>query len=454
MRMSTEIRRIAERARRDPETQFTSLAHLITVEALREAWRGLKKKPSAGIDGITAREYERDLEERLENLHGRLVTMKYRAQPARRAYVLKEGGKRRPIGVLVVDDKVVQSATRHILEAIYEQDFYDFSYGYRPERSPHQALEELNNAIFRGRISYVLHVDISAFFDSMDHKVLMELLRRRIKDRSILRLIAKWLHAGVMEEGVRTYSETGSPQGAVISPLLANVYLHYVLDEWVENVVRPRMRGEMKVVRFCDDAVLCLQYRDDAERLLGALNKRLAKYKLQLNAEKTRLIEFGRYAEGQAKKQGRKPETFDFLGFTHICGKSREGKFMVKRKTAAKRLRRSMLRVTEWCRKHRHLPLKEQYRQISSKLRGHFNYFGLIGNIRSLKAMEWHTVRTWRKWLDRRSQRGRMPWERFEQVLAVYPLPQAKVLRKKVPNLFSLVSCSEEPDGGNPHVRI
>ena len=454
MRMTPGIRRIAEKARRDPETQFTSLAHLITVEALREAWRGLKKKPSAGIDGITAREYEQDLEKRLKNLHERLVTMKYRAQPARRAYVPKEGGKKRPIGVLVVDDKIVQSATRHILEAIYEQDFYDFSYGYRPERSPHQALEELNNAIFRGKINYVLDVDISAFFDSMDHKVLMELLRKRIKDRSILRLIAKWLHAGVMEEGVRKHPKTGTPQGAVISPLLANVYLHYVLDEWIEKTVRPRMRGEMKVVRFCDDTVFCLQYRDDAERLLRALNKRLAKYKLQLNAEKTRLIEFGRYAEGQAKKRGRKPETFDFLGFTHICGKSREGKFIVKRKTAAKRLRRSMLRVTEWCRKHRHLPLQEQYRQISSKLRGHFNYFGLIGNMRRLKAMEWHTVRTWRKWLNRRSQRGRMPWKRCEQILAAYPLPQPKILRAKVPNSFSMVSCSEEPDGGNLHVRI
>ncbi len=454
MRMTPEIRRIAERARRDPETQFTSLAHLITVEALREAWRGLKKKPGAGIDGITAREYEQNLEERLKNLHERLVTMKYRAQPAKRAYVPKEGGKRRPIGVLVVDDKVAQSATRHILEAIYEQDFYNFSYGYRPERSPHQALEELNNAIFRGRINYVLDVDISAFFDSMDHKVLMELLRKRIKDRSILRLIAKWLHAGVMEDGVRKHPKTGTPQGAVISSVLANVYLHYVLDEWIEKTVRPRMRGEMKVVRFCDDTVFCLQYRDDAERLLRALSKRLAKYKLQLNAEKTRLIEFGRYAEGQAKKRGHKPETFDFLGFTHICGKSREGKFIVKRKTAAKRLRRSMLRVTEWCRKHRHLPLKEQHRQISSKLRGHFNYFGLIGNMRCLKAMEWHTVRTWRKWLNRRSQRGRMPWKRYEQILAVYPLPQPKILRVKVPNSFSMVSCSEEPDGGNLHVRI
>lgn len=264
---------------------------------------------------------------------------------------------------------------------------------------------------------------------SMDPKVLKELLRRRVVDRNILRLIAKWLHAGVLEDGVRTYPEAGSPQGAVISPTLANVYLHYVLDEWLEHMVRPRMRGEIYAVRFADDVVLCFQYRDDAERVQRALHGRLAKYGLQLNAEKTRLIEFGRSAEEQAWKRGQRPKTFDFLGFTHICGRDRKGRFVVKRKTASKRLCRSMKRANEWCRGNRHRPLAEQHKTLSAKLRGHYNYYGLIGNMRSLRKMRWHVVRTWQKWLNRRSQRGRMPWPRFEQVLARYPLPNPIMLR-------------------------
>jgi group II intron reverse transcriptase/maturase len=401
------------------------------VEALRQAWRSLQKKRSTGIDGVTAKEYEQGLEGNLRDLHRRLVAKRYRPQPVKRVYVPKENGKRRPIGIPTVEDKIVQAAVREILEAIYEQDFYGASYGFRPGRSQHQALAALDNAIFRGKVSYVLDADISAFYDSLDFKVMMDLLRIRIKDRSMLRLIDLWLHAGVMEDGVRTYPETGSPQGAVISPLLSNVYLHYVLDDWVEKVVRPRMRGEMHLIRYADDAVFCFQYRDDAERVRKALEGRLAKHGLKLNAEKTKLIEFGRFAEANAHRRGGRPETFDFLGFTHICGKSRKGKFLVQRKTAAKRLRRSMKRVAEWCRDNRHLPMEEQHQQMSAKLRGHYNYYGLTGNLRSLKRMAWHARRTWKKWLDRRSQRGRMPWQRFEEVLARYPLPEPRILRWK-----------------------
>ena len=426
--MSPGLGRVAERAKRDPDTQFTSLAHLITVDALREAWRSLKKKRSSGVDGVTAQEYEENLEENLRDLHRRLVSMKYRAQPVKRVYVPKEGGKWRPIGIPATEDKIVQAAVRRVLEAIYEQDFFDFSYGFRPGRSAHQALEVLDNAIFRGKVSYVLDADIGTFFDSLDRKVLMELLRRRIKDRSILRLIAKMLHAGVLEDGVRKHPETGSPQGAVISPLLANVYLHYVLDEWVERVVRSRLRGEMYLVRYADDFVFCFQYREDAEQVREVLGKRLAEYGLALNAEKTRLIEFGRFAEENLGRQGRRPETFDFLGFTHICGKSRKGKFVVKRKTAAKRMRRSQKRMSEWCRNHRHVPLDEQHRMLCAKLRGHYNYYGITGNMLSLKKVRNHVVRTWRKWLNRRSQRGRMPWHRFEKVLDRLPLPNPTIV--------------------------
>jgi group II intron reverse transcriptase/maturase len=430
MRISPKLRRIARKAKEDPEVQFTSLAHLITVEALREAWRKLKKKSSAGVDGVTAEEYESDVDRNLEDLHKRLVTMKYRAQPVKRVYVPKENGKWRPIGIPALEDKIVQAAVRRIMEAIYEQDFYDFSYGFRPGRSQHQAMEALDKATYRGKVNYVLDADISSFFDSMDKKILMDLVKRRIKDGSLLRLIAKWLHAGVLEDGMREYPETGTPQGAVISPLLSNVYLHYVLDEWVAEVVRPRIRGEMYFVRFADDIVFCFQYRDDAERLRRALEGRLNKYGLRLNQDKTRLIEFGRFAEEQAGKQGRRPETFDFLGFTHICSRSRKGKFMVKRQTASKRLRRSMRRITEWCRRNRHLSVATQQRALSRKLHGHYNYYGLVGNLRSLKKLWWHAARTWRKWLNRRSQRSRMTWERFAQALSRHPLPFPRILRR------------------------
>jgi len=425
--MSPELRRIAVRAKEDPGVQFTSLAHLMTVGALQEAWRSLKKKRSAGIDGVTAEEYERNLENNLRDLHRRLVEKKYRAQPVRRVYVPKEDGRRRPIGIPTVEDKIVQAAVRKILEAIYEQDFFDFSYGFRPGRNAHQALDALDKAIVRGKVDYVLDADIKSFFDRMDRKVLMDLLRQRIKDGSLLRLIAKWLHAGVLEEGKRIYPESGSPQGAVISPLLANVYLHYVLDAWVEAEVRPRMKGEMYLLRYADDAVFCFQYREDAERVRKALEGRLAKYGLELNAKKTRLIEFGRYARERLGRKGKRPETFDFLGFTHICGETKEGKFNLMRKTSSGRLRRSMKRVTQWCKMHMHWPLEVQHRMIRAKLIGHYNYYGVVGNAPSLGKLRWHVNRVWRKCLGRRSRDGYMSVERFETVLARFPIPLERI---------------------------
>jgi len=428
LEMSPELKRIAARAKRNPQTQFTSLAHLITVDALREAWRTIKKKRSAGVDGVTAQDYELKLEENLRVLHSRLVTMKYQAKPVKRVYVPKEDGSQRPIGIPAVEDKIVQAAVRRVLDAIYEQDFLDFSYGFRPGRSQHQALQALNNAIFRGKVSYVLDADLSSFFDRMDHKVLMELIQRRVKDRSILRLLAKMLHAGVLEDGIREYPETGSPQGAVISPLLSNIYLHYVLDEWAEQVVKPRLRGEMYLVRFADDCVFCFQYWDDAQRVQQALRGRLARCGLSLNEEKTRLLEFGRFASGNMARQNRRPDTFDFLGFTHICGKSRKGKFIVKRKTASKRLRRSVMRASQWCKHHRQTPMAAQHKMICKKLIGHYQYYGIIGNMPSLKKLKWQVTRIWRKWLNRRSQRGRMPWKRFSDVLVCFPLPNPKIV--------------------------
>ncbi|MFQ5946750.1 MAG: group II intron reverse transcriptase/maturase [Anaerolineae bacterium] len=423
--MSPELRRIAEKARTDRRVQFTSVAHLITVEALEEAWRALKKRSSAGIDGVTAAEYERDLRGNLERLHERLRRGRYVAPPVRRAYVPKAGGSSRPIGVPTIEDKIVQAAVARILSAIYEADFLPCSYGFRPGRSAHQALEALDQAIFRGRVSWVLDADISAFFDSMDHGVLRQFLEYRVKDRSLLRLIAKWLHAGVLEDGVVFHPVTGTPQGGVISPILSNVYLHYALDLWAEQVMRPQLRGEFYMARYADDGVFAFQYRDDAEWFAAALRGRLGKFGLRLNEAKTRLIEFGRFAAGNAVRRNRKLETFDFLGFTHSCGTSRTGRFKVLRRTAATRLRRAITRVTAWCRAHRHLPVPEQWRYLCSVLRGHYQYYGITGNIASLRGFLAQVTRVWRKWLDRRSQRGRMSWERFGQLLLRHPLPAA-----------------------------
>lgn len=423
--MSPELRRIAEKARTDRRVQFTSLAHLLTVEGLEEAWKALKKRSSAGIDGVTAAEYERDLRGNLERLHERLRAGGYVAPPVRRAYVPKEGGESRPIGVPTIEDKIVQAAVARILSAIYEADFLPCSYGFRPGRSAHQALEALDQAIFRGRVSWVLDADISAFYDSMDRGALRQFLEHRVKDRSLLRLIAKWLHAGVLEDGVVFHPVTGTPQGGVISPILANVYLHYALDRWAEKVMRPQLRGEFYMVRYADDVAFAFQYQDDAARFAAALRGRLGKFGLQLNEAKTRLIEFGRFAAANAARRNRKPATFDFLGFTHSCGTSRTGRFKVIRRTAATRLRRAITRVTAWCRAHRHLPVPDQWRYLCSVLRGHYQYYGLTGNMASLRGFLAQLTRAWRKWLDRRSQRGRMSWARFGQLLLRHPLPAA-----------------------------
>lgn len=423
--MSPGLRRIAEKARADHRLQFTSLAHLLTVEALEGAWKALKKRSSAGIDGVTATEYERELRDHLERLHERLRAGHYVAPPVRRSYVPKEGGGLRPIGIPTIEDKLVQAAVARILSAIYEQDFRPCSYGFRPGRSAHQALEALDRAIYRGRVNWVLDADISAFFDSMDHGVLRRFVEHRVKDRSLLRLIAKWLHAGVLEDGVVYQPETGTPQGGVVSPILANVYLHYALDLWAEKVMRRQLRGEFYLVCYADDVVFAFQYQDDATRFAAALRERLGKFGLRLKEAKSRLMEFGRFAAGSAARGNQKPETFDFLGLTHICGVSRTGRVMVRRRTASPRLRRAISRVTAWCRKNRHLAVPVQWRYLCSALRGHYQYYGVTGNLASLRRFRRQLTRAWRKWLDRRSQRGHMPWERFAAVLLRYPLPEA-----------------------------
>jgi RNA-directed DNA polymerase len=420
--MSTQIDRISELAKEDAKRQFYSIAHLITPEALYAAFRGLRKKASAGVDGVTYEEYERDVARNIQTLHERLKNGKYQAQPLRRVYIPKENGKQRPISIPALEDKIVQKAMVEILNAIYEQDFLDCSYGFRPGRGQHQALDEVGRVICTRPTGWVLEIDVTAYFDSIVREQLMEMIEKRVRDRSVLRLIRKWIQVGVIEEGRLLVSETGTGQGQTISPLLANIYLHYVLDAWFENEVKPRLRGAAHEIRFADDAVLCFQYKEDAEKVMEVLPKRFAKYGLTIHPEKTRLLEFGRYAEEKAKRQGKKPATFDFLGYTHVCARSRKGKFAVHVRTMKKRFRRGLTAIAEWCRENRHLPVDEQQKTLNAKLRGHYQYYGRPTNYQSIWRFFREVRHIWRKWLSRRTRGNGMTWEKYAALLRKHPL--------------------------------
>src|SRR5437660_4761205 len=401
--MCTDIDRIAELAKEDPQRQFCSIAHLITVGELHVAFLGLRKEASAGIDGVTYEEYEKDVDENIRKLHQRLKEGKYQCQPLRRVYIPKENGKQRPISIPALEDKLVQKAVVELLNAIYEQDFLDCSYGFRPGRGQHQALDEVGRIICTRPIGWILEIDIRSYFDSIVRSALVEMIEKRISDGSVLRLIQKWIKVGVIEEGRLLVSETGTGQGQPISPLLANIYLHHALDEWFEDVVKPRLKGEAYEIRFADDAILCFQHREDAEKVMRVLPKRFEKYGLTLHPEKTRLIEFGRSAVGNARRQGKKPETFAFLGFTHMGARSRKGRFTVHVTTLAKRFRRGLKAIADWCKQHRHDPVNEQQKMLNAKLRGHYQYYGRPTNYRSLWRFYRKIRRIWRMWLDRKS---------------------------------------------------
>jgi RNA-directed DNA polymerase len=426
--MSTEIDRLTELAKEDPKRQFYSIAHMITFGALYAAFRGLRKKASAGVDGVTYEEYERDVAGNLQTLHERLKNGKYQAQPLRRVYIPKENGKQRPISIPALEDKIVQKAMVEILNAIYELDFLDCSYGFRPGRGQHQALDEVRRVICTRPTEWIVEIDITAYFDSIVRKELMELIEKRVRDRSVLRLLRKWIQVGVIEEGRLLVSETGTGQGQTISPLLANIYLHYVLDEWFENEVKPRIRGAAHEIRFADDAVLCFQHKEDAEKVMEVLPKRFAKYGLTLHPEKTRLLEYGRSAEGKAKRSGKKPDTFDFLGFTHVCARSRRGKFTVHVRTMKKRLRRGLKAIAEWCQANRHMLVEEQQKTLNSKLRGHYQYYGRPTNYRSIWRFFREVRHIWRKGLSRRTRGNGMTWEKYAAILRKHPLLLPRIL--------------------------
>jgi RNA-directed DNA polymerase len=418
---------VREVARRDKDARFTALLHHVSLERLVMAYWDLSPKAAPGVDGVTWADYGQDLVANLRDLHERVHSGRYRARPSRRAYIPKADGRLRPLGITALEDKILQRAVVEVLNAVYETDFLGFSYGFRPGRGPHDALDALAVGIERKKVNWVLDADIRDFFTSVDRGWLERFLRHRIADERVLRLIGKWLAAGVMEEGV--WSEgAGTPQGASASPLLANVYLHYVLDLWVEWWRRHRARGDVIIVRFADDFICGFQHQRDAQRFLADLRQRMARFGLELHPDKTRLIEFGRFAAANRAARGLgKPETFGFLGFTHICGKTRSGWFQVKRVTIAKRLRAALRQVKGQLRSRMHLPIPEQGRWLASVLRGHMAYYAVPGNVQAVAAFRDEVTRHWFKTLRRRSQRTTVNWARMSRIEARW-LPRARVM--------------------------
>lgn len=433
--VSTKLERIAELARKAPTMVLTTLMHHVDLEWLREAYRRTRKDGATGVDGQTAEQYEQDLEGNLRRLLERVKSGTYRAPPVRRVYIPKgEGSEKRPIGIPTLEDKVLQRAVAMVLEAVYEQDFLDCSYGFRPGRSAHQALEELRNQLMEMHGGWVIEVDIRTFFDTVDHHQMREILGRRVRDGALLKLIGKWLNAGVMEGGEVSHPEAGTPQGGVISPLLANIYLSEVLDAWFEGEVKPRLRGRAFLIRYADDAVLVFSDQEDARRVMDVLPKRFGKYGLTLHPEKTRVVGFVRPPRDAASSpDGATPGSFDLLGFTHYWATSRKGNWVVKRKTAKDRFRRALKRVAEWCRQNRHEPIQKQQQKLAEKLRGHMAYFGITGNSEGVSRFREAVVEVWLKWLRRRSQRAGVTWDRFKEWMARFPLPPARLKRPYSP---------------------
>lgn len=420
--------RIREAAARDRNLRFTNLMHHLTAERLREAYYALKRNAAAGVDDVTWQEYGEGLESRIMDLHDRVQSGRYRAKPSKRVWLPKPDGRQRPIGIAALEDKIVQQGAVWVLNQIYEKEFHGFSYGFRPERSPHNALDAIWVGITQRKVNWVLDADIKSFFDTINHRWLMEFLKRRIADPRMLRLIRKWLRAGVSEDGEWSRTEVGTPQGSVISPLLSNIYLHYVLDQWVTEWRKNKAIGEVIIVRYADDFVMGFQYRREAERFLGEMKERFDQYGLEIYREKTRLIEFGRFAEANRAEQGEgKPETFDFLGFTHICSRTQKGnRFTIRRKTIAKRLRTKLKEVREAIIRRRHEPVPALGKWLRSVIQGHLNYFAVPGNRKAVDRFRTEINRAWLFALRRRSQKsGNLTWDRIKRLIKTW-IPTAK----------------------------
>ena len=452
--VSPGLARIREAARNRKEERFTSLLHHIDVALLERAYHWLKRDAAPGVDGVTWAQYGEGLADRLADLHGRVHRGAYRAQPSLRAYIPKPDGKQRPLGIASLEDKIVQRAVVEVLNAIYESDFLGFSYGFRPGRGQHDALDALAVGIETQAVNWIVDADIRSFFDSIDHDWMMRLLEHRIGDRRVLRLIRKWLTVGEMEDGVRQRATKGTPQGAVISPLLANIYLHYVYDLWTQQWRTRHARGAMIVVRYADDTVVGFEHRTDAERFVEALRARLAEFALELHPDKTRTIEFGRHAAQDLAERGDgKPETFDFLGFTHICTRRRSGGFMLSRHTRRDRKRAKLLEITEDLRRRWHQDVAEQGRWLAGVIRGYFAYHAVPTNSRALNAFRHHVINLWRRAMRRRSQRDRTTWADIDR-LAERFLPKPRITHPWPSQRFRVKHPRWEPYAGIPPVRF
>jgi len=428
----TKQERIAELARNCPDMAFTNLAHHIDIEWLHMAYLRTRKDGAVGVDGQTAEDYETNLKANLQDLLNRAKSGTYVAPPVRRVHIPKAGspGETRPLGIPTFEDKILQRAVLMVLESIYETDFLDVSHGFRPGRGAHGALDALWKHMMKLGGDWIVDVDLRKFFDTIDHGHLREFLKRRVRDGVILRLIGKWLNAGVLEEGILINPVTGTPQGGVISPLLANIFLHYVLDEWFEQEVRPRLKGVAFLIRYADDFVIGVAREDDAKRILEVLPKRMSKYGLTVHPEKTRLVRFAppEPSPSESKELPQAPETFDFLGFTHYWGRARWGGWVVKRKTARSRLKRALQALSSWCRKNLHAPIEAQYQKLKQKLLGHYGYYGITGNFYSLQEFLEKARETWKRRLARRCRDGAMSWRDFLRLEKRYRLPAARVV--------------------------
>ncbi len=452
--VSSALDRVREKAGQDKEVKFTALLHHVTLERLKSAYAAIRPRASAGVDGVTWRAYGENLDENLADLYGRVQRGAYRAKPVLRAFIPKTDGRSRPLGIAALEDKIVQRAVVEVLNAIYETDFLGFSYGFRPGRSQHDALDALFVGITERKVNWVLDADICSFFDSIDHEWMMRFIEHRIADKRVLRLIRKWLGAGVIENGIWSETVEGTPQGASVSTLLANVFLHYVLDLWAHQWRSQYARGDVIIVRYADDFVAGFQFQDDAQRFLEDLHCRLVEFSLELHPEKTRLIEFGRFAAQNREKRGLpKPETFNFLGFTHVCAKAKRGRFKLKRITNKKRLRAKLREVKTECQRRMHLPIPEQGRWLQSVVRGHNAYYAVPDNSEALDVFRDEITQLWFRALRRRSQRTRLTWERMQRLIKRWLLP-TRITHPWPDKRFKRQHARQEPSALNVHAGV